>query len=740
MLQAENSFRKRSLSTVLALLALAAVASLGGSLKSFGAAQTSGKDLSDQQSTRTSRTNSSVPNELIYGLRTPGTATNSPGIGLVSFNSTTPGAITNIGPFTGVVSDHLMRSIDFRPATRELYAISTNGPAAEAQIYKVNLATAAVTPVGSTFTLGNANFITRVEMEFNPVSDTIRVIVGATGDSGLTNNFRIDPNNGTLISIDTSLSYDASDPQAGEGNFSIVGAAFSNNVAGATTTTLYGWEWFNSSLVTIGGPGGNPSPNTGRMFTVNTPGLLTQEGLLGMDISGTTSTLYVTHDDPGTGTFMSFYTRDAATGAETPVGSYPSGTFIGDLSVFPGPAPAGEDVILQWNRVLTETILTPGAHPAATIFPVRSYAMMHAAMFDAVNSIDRIYTPYYTDVTTNSRASRQAAAAKAAHDVLVALYPARQAIFAAELTTSLNGVSASQAAQGFKIGGTVATRLLMLRANDGWNVTPPPYVLLTTPGNWQPTPPANSAATFTHYPAVLPFAVTSNSLFSLAPPPALTSAEYARDFNEVKEIGSATSTTRTTDQTKIAQLWANVNTPTTALLAWNNVARGLAVSRGLTTIESARLFALFNIAVHDSLLTTFTGKFQYGLWRPVTAIRRADEDGNPDTTQDAGWTSLIATPPYPSFPGNMAGVGTAHATTLGLFFGRDDIAFTHTWEGAGGATRSYPGFMAMADEEANSRIYGGIHYRFDNVAGQSAGRNVANYVFRTVMLPRQCVN
>ena len=393
------------------------------------------------------------------------------------------------------------------------------------------------------------------------------------------------------------------------------------------------------------------------------------------------------------------------------------------------------DVVLQWNRVLRETVSTPGQQPA-TIMPVRSYAMMHAAMFDAVNSIDGTYTAYWTDVPGSPNASIEAAAAQAAHDVLVGLYPTRASVFDAELADSLEGIDEYRREQGIRVGRTVAARMLELRASDGWNVTPPVYSLPATPGKWQPTPPANSAATFTHFGAVTPFAVQSSSQFLPAAPPALTSDIYARDLNEVKTIGSATSATRTADQTKIAQLWAGVNTPTNFLFVWNNVARTVSTDLGSTTVERARLFALTNIALHDALQTTFASKFTYGLWRPVTAIRRADEDGNAETTPDAAWTSLIAAPPYPSYAGNMAGIGTSQSTILALFFGRDDIPFTHTWEGAGGATRGYVGFTAMANEQAEARIYGGIHFRFDNVAGQSVGRNVANYVFQTFMRPR----
>ncbi|MDQ3064554.1 MAG: vanadium-dependent haloperoxidase [Acidobacteriota bacterium] len=361
--------------------------------------------------------------------------------------------------------------------------------------------------------------------------------------------------------------------------------------------------------------------------------------------------------------------------------------------------------------------------------------MMHAAMFDAVNSIDGTYTPYLIEVPRSRQASQEAAAAKAAHDVLVALYPTRQEIFATELNNSLNGIPIIRALRGIRIGEIVAAQMLAARANDGWSVTPPPYVLPPTPGNWQPTP---APARFTQFPAVLPFAITSGTQFAPNPPPAMTSEEYARDFNEVKEIGSATSATRTADQTKVAQLWANVNTPTTVWFVWNNVARTVAIERNNTTAENARLFALLNIAYHDALQTTMTSKYVHGLWRPVTAIRRADEDGNPNTAPDVNWTSLLGAPPYPTYAGNHAAVGTSQATILALFFGRDDIRYQHTWDGTGGATRSYAGFNAMANEEERSRVWGGIHFTFDQTAGQSAGRNVANYVFLNFMRPRRC--
>ncbi len=393
-----------------------------------------------------------------------------------------------------------------------------------------------------------------------------------------------------------------------------------------------------------------------------------------------------------------------------------------------------EEVILQWNRVLAQTIAVPGAHPP-TILGQRSYAMMHLAMFDAVNSIDGTYTPYLTDVPGSKNASIKAAAAQAAHDVLASLYPNQQAIFEMELANSLIGISPNRARQGIRVGKICAERMLANRANDGWTATPPAYILPLTPGNWQQTPPANAAAAFTHIPNVTPFALTQITQFTPAPPPALTSAEYATDFNEEKELGSATSTTRTADQTLTAQLWASGPASDTR---YTNLVRGLALSRNNTTVENARLFALNYMASHDSLQTSFTSKYVYGLWRPITAIRRADEDGNPNTAADPNWTSLIPAPPYPTYAGNAAAASASVATTLALFFGRDDIAFQVNFGGTPNVIRSYSSFSALNTEVARSRVYGGIHFNFDNTAGQSIGRNVANFVFLNYLTPRRC--
>ncbi len=398
-----------------------------------------------------------------------------------------------------------------------------------------------------------------------------------------------------------------------------------------------------------------------------------------------------------------------------------------------------EDVILQWNRVLGQTLQIPGAQPP-NVNPVRSFAMMHLAMFDAINSIDGSYTPYLTDARGFRNASIKAAAAQAAYDVLANLYPAQQSIFANELSQSLNGIRFNQSFQGRIVGHIVASRMIANRANDGWSAPWTPYLLPPTPGNWQElfTGPYPGFAVFTNYPGVTPFALTNSTQFLPAPPPALSSAEYAAAFNEVKQLGEAGSTSRTADQTLTAFLWANP--PVSDALIFN-VARTTALARNNSTVENARLFALLYMAYHDALETTFTSQYTYGFWRPVTAIRRADEDGNSDTTADPNWESLLGpqgTPPHPSYASNASSASSSAATIYSLFYGRDDVQFQINFGGAPNVIRNYRNFSALTNEIARSRVFGGVHFPTDTAAGQSAGRSVANYVFLNYLTPRRC--
>jgi hypothetical protein len=218
------------------------------------------------------------------------------------------------------------------------------------------------------------------------------------------------------------------------------------------------------------------------------------------------------------------------------------------------------------------------------------------------------------------------------------------------------------------------------------------------------------------------------------PPPSLTSAAYTEDFDEVKAIGSITSAVRTADQALVARLWggAPTFTRTNLFAVWNNVARDAADTRGLSLVATARLFALLNTAVHDGLLTSQTSKFVYALWRPVTAIRRADEDLNPNTSPDPGWLPLITTPSYPAYAGNQACVGAGAATVLRRVLGSDDMPITIEWrtpdDSAVVGSRNYTGFWQVAQEQERSRVWGGIHYSFDGEASQQVCPRVADFV------------
>ncbi len=271
--------------------------------------------------------------ELIYGMTAASSSSTSAGLGLVSFDSATPGSVTTIGNFSGVVAGHSVRSIDFRPSNGQLYAVSSNG--ASGQLYTVNLANASLTAVGSGFTMG-ANTSAAVEMDFNPVVDAVRILTGGATD----NSFRVNATTGALAAQDTNLAWDAGDQNFGT-SFNIVAGAYGSNFAGTTSTTLYGWDYLSDSLIRVGGVNGPPSPNTGLMFTVHEPAsFLTFNAGVGMDISGATNTLYVTHDDPATGAISSLYTRNLTTGEQTLVGSYGAGLFINDISVTAVPEPA----------------------------------------------------------------------------------------------------------------------------------------------------------------------------------------------------------------------------------------------------------------------------------------------------------------------------------------------------------------------------------------------------------------
>ncbi len=392
------------------------------------------------------------------------------------------------------------------------------------------------------------------------------------------------------------------------------------------------------------------------------------------------------------------------------------------------------ETVLTWNQVSTTALVVPGANPA-TVFVSRPLAIVGAAMFDAANAFERRYHPYAVAVTPVPGASPDAAVAQAAHDVLVVMLPSQRARFAAALEQSLAGLPDQAARDGAAVGAAVAAAVLDLRASDGWARPFPPFALPGLAGYWRPAPPANANATFTNYPDVVGFIVPNGRQFLTEGPPALTSERYARDFDETKALGGADSTVRTTEQTQAARLWASVGTSTPFWAVWNQVVGYVARARALSGLDAARAFALVGMAQHDALLTSFTGKFLYGFWRPVTAIREAHTDGNDATERDATWTPLVPTPPYPGHPGNMACLGAAQARVLERLMGRDDVPFEVTWTGTTGptVTRRYNGFRQLADEGAASRIWGGIHFTFESLASLGSCTRLADYAADNVL-------
>src|SRR5262245_36656138 len=392
------------------------------------------------------------------------------------------------------------------------------------------------------------------------------------------------------------------------------------------------------------------------------------------------------------------------------------------------------DMVLQWNEVLREAVRTAGTPPPAVS---RIFAITHAAVYDSVNALDRTHEVYLIDALAHPHASREAAVAAAAHRALTALYPTQAAVFDAKLAASLATIPDGKSEDdGVALGRSVAEQILALRQNDNSDLVLPPYVGNTGVGQWRPTPPSNAPGLSPNWPLVTPFAMTSGDQFRPDAPPALTSAEYTAAFNEVKELGSLTSATRTADQTAIARFWLNTFGTATPIGHLNLLAQIVAQQQGNTLEQNARLFAALNIAMADSIISCWDAKYHFNFWRPQTGIREADLDGNPDTVADAAWAPLFTTPPHPSYSSGHTSNSGAAAAVLAAFFGTDNISFTLASQHPSfPATRSYTSFSQAAEEAALSRMYGGIHWSFDNNVGLEVGNEIGQYVMANFLRP-----
>jgi len=344
--------------------------------------------------------------------------------------------------------------------------------------------------------------------------------------------------------------------------------------------------------------------------------------------------------------------------------------------------------------------------------------------------------------------SAVAAAAAAAHRVASNLYtePDERAVFDAALAEALATVPDGPAETlGLDLGRDVGDAILALRANDGASATMP-YAPGAEPGDWNRTFPDFLPPLLTAWPFVTPFAMSSPSQFRPAAPPALDSAEYAAAVDEVARFGGLTSPARTADETEIALFWADGGGTFTPPGHWNQIAADVALQHGNTPADNARVFALLNIALADAGISAWDAKYEYNVWRPIDAIRRGDSDGNDRTPADPAWTPLLKTPPFPAYTSGHSSFSGAADAVLSWFFG-PDVPFTNRSDGHTGftqrplassqiATRSFMSFAQAADEAGRSRIYGGIHFEFDNAVGLAAGRAIGDYVVQHILRER----
>jgi PAP2 superfamily protein/PEP-CTERM motif-containing protein len=371
------------------------------------------------------------------------------------------------------------------------------------------------------------------------------------------------------------------------------------------------------------------------------------------------------------------------------------------------------DPALYWNQVLAQGLT---GSPTVTS---RSYAMVSTAIHESVNATTGFQDNSYIKGVQTSGGDTRVATAVAAHTLLVTLNPSKTADYNAALAASLALVPDGAAkTNGIATGTAIAAATLALRANDG-SFTPSTYVPSGTLGNWAPTPPAYAAAAVPQWADSTPWVMTSGSQFRPDAPPDIGSIAYAVAYNEILAVGGATSAIRTADQSAAAKFWEAAS----GTAPWIKAGLGVAETSNLSTLENARLFAVLSVAVADSVIAIWDAKYEYDYWRPVTAIHAGAFDGNAGTTADLAWLPFLTTPPHPSYISGHSGVGSAAATVLAAFLG-DSHNFCLT---ANALTRCWGSFNEAALDGANSRLWGGIHWRFDNENGFAVGQNVANY-------------
>jgi len=391
-------------------------------------------------------------------------------------------------------------------------------------------------------------------------------------------------------------------------------------------------------------------------------------------------------------------------------------------------ADVSSDPVIEWNAIMATT--TSGQNPFAQ---ARLAAITQLAVFEAVNAVTHDYEPYLGTVAAPAGASGEAAAVAAAHAVLVNYLPTQVDALDDARDATLASIPDGQSEQdGVAVGEAAAAAMIALRAGDG--SSPPQFYLPTTsdPGEWQTTPtcPAAGGILF-HWQNVTPFGVRSNDQFRAAPPPALSSPEYARAYDEVLTVGGFESLERPVDRSDIARLYNSL----LAVAVWNGVGRQLADEEPMSLSGHARAFALLNMAINDSLTTVMESKYQYLFWRPETAIRAGDEDGNDRTAADATYAPFIQTPCFPSYPSAHASGSYAARAVLARLWGAGGHSIAISTPALPGIEVHYTTLKQITSDIDDARVYGGIHFRFDQDAGGKQGRHVGQYIFANDLQP-----
>ena len=406
------------------------------------------------------------------------------------------------------------------------------------------------------------------------------------------------------------------------------------------------------------------------------------------------------------------------------------------LSLWLGAAAARADAVLNWNTVAVNTAVANKQNPFAQ---ARTIAIVQLAVFEAVNAITQDYQPYIGSTTAPPGASAEAAAIEAAYRVLSSYFPdsVTQAALLADRTSSLTSIpDGDSKTNGIATGDAAAAAMIALRANDGSAPAqfkvPGPAV----PGEYQATPSCpivNGVAVgaFFQWQNVTPFGIERASDFLLGPPPALTSNAYARTYNEVMTVGSASSTERPQDRADVVLFYA----ATSPTQVFNQAARQVAQQQQRTLSENARALALINMAISDSLVASFYNKYHYNFWRPETAIRAGATDGNPKTAPDPDFMPFIVTPCFPSYPSNHGSGSGGGAEVMRRLYGEGGHSITVSNPAVPNTVLQYTSFKQITDDISDARVYGGIHFRTDQDAGARLGRAVGAAVYKINLRP-----